>query len=119
MATNASNEAMAVEGQRETYDSNMATSVSDVEKQPKEFSEQARPEGLVREQEADVEKQTVAGATSAPSGTGRNDDQGTNVVDWDGDDDPHNPYNWAGWLKFLNCFLVSALSFMTPLASCE
>lgn len=42
-----------------------------------------------------------------------------NTIWWDGDNDPQNPYNWASWIKVLNCFLVSALCFVTPLASCE
>lgn len=56
----------------------------------------------------DPEKQAVEDVT---------DDE--NVVFWDGDDDPDNPYNWARWRKVLNCVLVSALTFVTPLASCE
>lgn len=40
-----------------------------------------------------------------------------NTVFWDGDDDPQNPYNWPTWLKVVNCILVSALTFVTPLAS--
>ncbi|KAJ2981202.1 hypothetical protein NQ176_g2183 [Zarea fungicola] len=41
-----------------------------------------------------------------------------NVVFWDGDDDPQNPYNWKTWVKVFNCVLISALTFVTPLASC-
>ncbi|KAL7939245.1 MFS general substrate transporter [Trichoderma chlorosporum] len=40
-----------------------------------------------------------------------------NIVWWDGDDDPQNPYNWPAWRKVLNSVLVSSLSFITPLAS--
>ncbi|XWW92421.1 hypothetical protein V2A60_000344 [Cordyceps javanica] len=40
-----------------------------------------------------------------------------NVVFWDGDDDPQNPYNWKNWVKVFNCVLISALTFVTPLAS--
>ncbi|KAJ4163622.1 hypothetical protein LMH87_005339 [Akanthomyces muscarius] len=40
-----------------------------------------------------------------------------NIVFWDGDDDPHNPYNWKRWVKVFNCVLISALTFVTPLAS--
>lgn len=40
-----------------------------------------------------------------------------NVVDWDGPDDPHNPLNFKPWLKTLNVGLVSAICFVTPLAS--
>ncbi|KAL7807484.1 MFS general substrate transporter [Trichoderma aethiopicum] len=40
-----------------------------------------------------------------------------NLVWWDGDDDPENPYNWSASKKVLNSALISALSFITPLAS--
>jgi hypothetical protein len=58
----------------------------------------------------DVEKQTyiVQDATCI-------DD---NIVWWDGDSDPENPYNWPRWRKVLNCILISCLAFITPLASC-
>jgi hypothetical protein len=42
-----------------------------------------------------------------------------NIVWWDGDNDLENPYNWPTWRKILNCGLISALSFVAPLASCE
>lgn len=42
-----------------------------------------------------------------------------NVIFWDSDDDPANPYNWPSWLKVCNCILVSALTFLTPLGSCK
>jgi hypothetical protein len=42
-----------------------------------------------------------------------------NVVWWDGPDDPQNPYNWPSWRKVLTVVLVSALTFVTPLASCK
>lgn len=41
-----------------------------------------------------------------------------NIIFWDGDDDPANPYNWPSWLKVVNCVLVSSLTFLTPLGSC-
>ncbi|UKZ64906.1 uncharacterized protein TrAtP1_006112 [Trichoderma atroviride] len=40
-----------------------------------------------------------------------------NIVWWDGDNDPDNPYNWPRWRKVLNCVLISCLAFITPLAS--
>ncbi|TLS29408.1 hypothetical protein PpBr36_01489 [Pyricularia pennisetigena] len=40
-----------------------------------------------------------------------------NVVWWDSDDDPENPYNWPGWKKWLNCGFISFLTLLTPLAS--
>lgn len=46
-------------------------------------------------------------------------DSDPNIVDWDGDDDTQNPYNWPTWLKVLNCGMISMLTFVTPLASCK
>lgn len=40
-----------------------------------------------------------------------------NVVDWDGPDDPANPMNFSGSVKTINVGIVSALTFITPLAS--
>lgn len=45
--------------------------------------------------------------------------QDENIVDWDGDNDPKNPYNWPTWLKVINCILVSFLCFLAPLGSCK
>ena len=39
------------------------------------------------------------------------------LVLWDGSDDPANPMNWSTALKFTNIGIVSALTFLTPLAS--
>ncbi|KAL6247858.1 hypothetical protein RBB50_005206 [Rhinocladiella similis] len=38
-------------------------------------------------------------------------------VHWDGDEDPANPLNWSSLSKGLNLSLISAMSFITPLAS--
>ena len=40
-----------------------------------------------------------------------------NVVWWDGPEDPSNPLNFSPKLKLLNIGLVSAICFVTPLAS--
>lgn len=40
-----------------------------------------------------------------------------NLVSWDGPDDPANPINFSSSLKLLNIGLVSAICFVTPLAS--
>ena len=39
------------------------------------------------------------------------------LVLWDGSDDPANPMNWSTTFKFTNIGIVSALTFLTPLAS--
>lgn len=40
-----------------------------------------------------------------------------NIVDWDGPDDPANPINFSGSIKSINVGIISALTFITPLAS--
>ncbi|KAJ4424524.1 hypothetical protein N0V82_000848 [Gnomoniopsis sp. IMI 355080] len=58
----------------------------------------------------DVEKQgDLQPATQAASDP--------NIVDWDGPDDPENPVNFSARFKVLNVGIVSALTFITPLAS--
>ncbi|KAK5988699.1 Efflux pump radE [Cladobotryum mycophilum] len=40
-----------------------------------------------------------------------------NIVDWDGPDDPENPLNWPSRKKFAVVAIVSAITFISPLAS--
>jgi hypothetical protein len=56
----------------------------------------------------DVEKAGEAGST---------DEDDSNMVWWDGPDDPLNPINFKPWIKTLNICLVSAICFVTPLGS--
>lgn len=56
----------------------------------------------------DVEKAGEAGST---------EEDDSNMVWWDGPDDPLNPTNFKPWIKLLNICLVSALCFVTPLGS--
>jgi hypothetical protein len=72
----------------------------------------------------DLEKGPGAGGGGGNPPSKEDDDEGgatsedeANVVWWDGPDDPHNPYNWPAWRKVMNCALISALTFITPLAS--
>ncbi|KAH7037040.1 major facilitator superfamily domain-containing protein [Microdochium trichocladiopsis] len=67
-----------------------------------------------------AESNLEAGKTAASSGDTNNDENAASdpfLVDWDGPDDPQNPFNWPTWVKATNCGLVSALTFVTPLAS--
>ena len=43
----------------------------------------------------------------------------SSVVWWDKDKDPEHPYNWPRWRTLSNCFLISAMTFLTALASCK
>jgi len=50
-------------------------------------------------------------------------DRENNVEDSDvidlGDEDAEHPYNWPRWQTLSNCLLVSGMTFLTALASCE
>ncbi|KAI3322812.1 MFS general substrate transporter [Xylariaceae sp. AK1471] len=61
----------------------------------------------------DIEKGEPLGRTK----TNNNEDDDPNIVWWDGEDDPENPYNWSTTLKVLNCGCVSFQTFISPLAS--
>ena len=45
------------------------------------------------------------------------DQKDPNEVDWDGPDDPERPINWSTKAVFGNIAIVSAITFLTPLAS--
>lgn len=39
------------------------------------------------------------------------------VVDWNDQDDVRRPINWTTKKKWINCAIISVLTFLTPLAS--
>ncbi|KAI2782543.1 bicyclomycin resistance protein [Daldinia loculata] len=66
----------------------------------------------------DVEKAQGPGeAALSSSNDGEDSDGDPNIVWWSGPDDVENPYNWPTWRKVLNCGLISAMTFVSPLAS--
>ncbi|KAI1419092.1 cycloheximide resistance protein [Xylaria sp. FL1777] len=74
---------------------------------------QKRRSGIVSVQHAgDLEKGFPAKRT-----TTNDEENDPNIVWWNGDDDPENPYNWPTSRKVLNCGCVSFQTFISPLAS--
>ena len=41
----------------------------------------------------------------------------SDVIDWEGKDDPRNPMNWTSRRKWNNLAVICALTFLTPMAS--
>jgi multidrug resistance protein len=80
-------------------------------------SDVARRDMTANGQDRDVEKEADE-APATPSEDGPDDDQDPNVVWWD-DNDPDYPYNWPRGKTLVNCLLISAMCFITPLASCK
>ncbi len=72
-----------------------------------------RASAVEEKQAADAEKGLPVGKTAT-----NDEENDPNVVWWDGDDDPQNPYNWSTTRKVLNCGCVSFQTFISPLASC-
>ncbi|KAI9751778.1 MAG: hypothetical protein M1835_001169 [Candelina submexicana] len=68
----------------------------------------------------DVEKAVVGPSPSSSNTVIDGTEQPTrdpNIVDWDGLNDAANPLNWSNGLKWGNIAVISAITFITPLAS--
>ncbi|KAI0412499.1 cycloheximide resistance protein [Xylaria grammica] len=63
-----------------------------------------------------AEQQAKGDVEKGVQATGDGEDD-PNIVWWDGDNDPENPYNWSTLRKVLNCGCVSFQTFLSPLAS--
>ncbi|GAP84427.1 putative cycloheximide resistance protein [Rosellinia necatrix] len=83
-------------------------------KRLRSIEDQRRRSGATAEHTAgDVEK-----ARPVKKGTADDDDKDDpNIVWWDSEDDPENPYNWSTTRKVLNSGCVSFQTFISPLAS--
>lgn len=67
--------------------------------------------------EKDIEKGGDAGSISSVDEPHEHIEHNPNIVDFDGPDDPENPLNWSYKKKWGMIVLVSAITFLTPLAS--
>ncbi|KAF2737909.1 MFS general substrate transporter [Polyplosphaeria fusca] len=66
----------------------------------------------------DVEKGIRAESLSTEDeDEARSEDNDPNIVWWDGPDDPQNPMNWSRNKKWGTVILISAITFLVPLAS--
>jgi|SRR5690242_836268 len=67
--------------------------------------------------EQDVEKGIRPTSSSTGEEGAEAAEQDPNIVDFDGPDDPQNPMNWRFTKKWGMVLLISAITFLTPLAS--
>lgn len=67
--------------------------------------------------DTDVEAHDATTLTEADKEAAAEPDPDPNVVTWDGPDDPNRPQNWPSRKKWFNMSIVSAICFLTPLAS--
>lgn len=71
-----------------------------------------------RQSGATADRDVEKSGTDGQRATEIDDEEDPNVVWWDGEDDPENPYNWSTTVKVLNTGCVSFQTFLSPLASC-
>ncbi|KAF1843634.1 MFS general substrate transporter [Cucurbitaria berberidis CBS 394.84] len=69
--------------------------------------------------EKDVEGGAKPGSISSTNEAEEEPDNDPDVVDFDGPDDPENPLNWRATKKWGMVALISAITFLTPLASSQ
>ena len=72
----------------------------------------------------DLEKQNVSTSSRMPpkedgdlASTAEPQQQDSDIVDWDGPDDPENPMNWPSARRWGMIAVVSGITFLTPLGS--
>ncbi|KAJ4348127.1 uncharacterized protein N0V89_009499 [Didymosphaeria variabile] len=65
----------------------------------------------------DIEKGSTAESILSEEAVVDSNEDDPNVVSWDGPDDPENPMNWSYTKKWGTVCLISAITFLTPLAS--
>jgi hypothetical protein len=82
---------------------------------PQSLSNEKGIKSITLEEEKDVEK----GPSPAHISIGDEEDAETDpdIVDFDGPDDLQNPLNWSFTKKWGMVLLISAITFLTPLAS--
>ena len=67
----------------------------------------------MREKDIDLEAGQRHSSSSKKESEKQQADVDPNIVDWDGPDDPANPYNWSEGLKWGNVLIISIITFLT------
>lgn len=106
----------------EGHDADIPTNLGSVPCAPSTTS--TRPPSLITEKdikaaalERDLEKALSLALSSVDGDAVEGDQHDPNVVDFDGPDDPQHPLNWGFSKKWGMVLLISAITFLTPLAS--
>lgn len=70
-------------------------------------------------QDKDIEKGNRSSLASSADESEEDAEHDPDIVDFDGPDDPENPMNWKASKKWGMVALISAITFLTPLASSQ
>lgn len=75
---------------------------------------QTSPESSESEKEADLEAgRRRSSSSDTEAETSGQTVSNSNIVNWDGPDDPQNPMNWSAKLKWGNVAVISVITFLT------
>ncbi|KAF2500550.1 MFS general substrate transporter [Lophium mytilinum] len=107
---------------QEGHDADVPSNVGFIEEHEKAHHKKHSPETAKStdgDLEKDLEKNGDAASLSSEDDAAEEgaEEPDPNVVFWDGPDDPENPLNWSFFKKWGTVGIVSALTFLTPLAS--
>ncbi|TVY36138.1 Efflux pump [Lachnellula subtilissima] len=90
-----------------------STRVSSITSQQNDMSTSREKCSLDGYGTADIEAAQIIQSQSIPPKR----TEETNIIDWDGPDDPENPMNWPSSKRWTHIMLVSAANFLTGIAS--
>ena len=105
-STNPEKDTPALPGAARSSTSPAASSTSD-------DNEKNSSAGSSREEDVDLEAAHRGSLSIKNEPETQQTEVDPNIVGWDGPDDPNNPYNWAGGLKWGNIAVISSITFLT------
>ncbi|KAH6873215.1 major facilitator superfamily domain-containing protein [Alternaria rosae] len=109
----------------EGHDADIPSNLGSIHQVPSHTSERKHSldekKGEYTTGERDVEKGNGSGSVSSADQPDAEEEpeRDPNVVDFDGPNDPENPMNWKASKKWGMVALISAITFLTPLASSQ
>ena len=78
-----------------------------------DYNERKSSASSIREKDIDLEAADRGSSSSKKEPETQQTEVDPNIVGWDGPDDPNNPYNWTGGLKWGNVAVISSITFLT------
>ncbi len=78
-----------------------------------DYNEKKSSASSIREKDIDLEAAHRDSSSSKKEPETQQTEVDPNIVGWDGPDDPKNPYNWTGGLKWGNVAVISTITFLT------
>ena len=78
-----------------------------------DYNEQKSSASSLREKDIDLEAAHRGSSSSKKEPETQQTELDPNIVGWDGPDDPKNPNNWTGGLKWGNVAVISSITFLT------